>query len=88
MVFGQTEACGFISQTHLDDAAEDKGATLGHPSRRRGPGRRPGTGALVARGAVGELEVRGPNVMAGYHELPEETAGAISPAGGCAPGTW
>ena len=31
VVFGQTEACGFISQTHLDDSAEDKGATLGRP---------------------------------------------------------
>ena len=39
VVFGQTEASGFISQTHLDDTAEDKGATLGVPL--------PGVGARV-----------------------------------------
>lgn len=31
VVFGQTEACGFISQTALDDRAEDKAGTLGRP---------------------------------------------------------
>ena len=81
-MFGQTEACGFISQTHLDDAAEDKGATLGRPL----PGVEarvvdPDSGAAVGRGEVGELEVRGPNVMAGYHDLPEESAAAIGPGG-------
>jgi fatty-acyl-CoA synthase len=82
VVFGQTEACGFISQTHLDDAAEDKGATLGQPLP--GVGARvvdPESGAPVGRGEVGELEVRGANVMAGYHDLPEESAAAIGPGG-------
>ena len=82
VVFGQTEACGFISQTHLDDSAEDKGETLGRPLP--GVGARvvdPARGVPVARGAVGELEVRGPNVMAGYHELPEASAEAIGPDG-------
>lgn len=31
----------------------------------------------VPAGEVGELVVRGPNVMVGYHNLPEETAGAL-----------
>jgi fatty-acyl-CoA synthase len=82
VVFGQTEACGFISQTHLDDSAEDKGETLGRPLP--GVGARvvdPATGVAVARGAVGELEVHGPNVMAGYHELPEDSADAVGPGG-------
>jgi fatty-acyl-CoA synthase len=82
VVFGQTEASGFISQTHLDDAAPDKGETLGVPLP--GVGARvvdPDSGAPVHRGEVGELEVQGPNVMAGYHELPEETAAAIRPGG-------
>jgi fatty-acyl-CoA synthase len=82
VVFGQTEASGFISQTHLDDAAQDKGATLGIPLP--GVSARvvdPDSGAVVGRGEVGELEVRGPNVMAGYHDLPEETLAATRPGG-------
>jgi fatty-acyl-CoA synthase len=80
VVFGQTEASGFISQTHLDDSAHDKGATLGTPL----PGVsarvvHPDSGVAVPRGEVGELEVRGPNVMAGYHDLPQDTAAALRP---------
>jgi fatty-acyl-CoA synthase len=79
VVFGQTEASGFISQTELDDADEEKAATLGRPL----PGVEvrvvdPGTATEVSAGQVGELEVRGPNVMAGYHDLPVE---ALSPDG-------
>jgi len=82
IVFGQTEASGFISQTHLDDAPEDKAASLGVPLP--GVSARvvdPASGAVVPCGAVGELEVRGPNVMAGYHELPEATAASFRAGG-------
>jgi fatty-acyl-CoA synthase len=82
VVFGQTEACGFISQTELDDPDEEKAATLG----RALPAVEvrvvePGTDTVLPGGVVGELEVRGPNVMAGYHDLPVETAEAVSPDG-------
>jgi len=82
IVFGQTEASGFISQTHLDDDPEDKAATLGVPLP--GVSTRvvdPDSGAVLPCGVVGELEVRGPNVMAGYHELPDATAAALRPGG-------
>jgi fatty-acyl-CoA synthase len=86
--FGQTETCGFISQTHLDDSAEDKASTLGQPLPRvearvvatsLTPGAAAGT--VVERGDVGELEVRAPFVMDGYHEMPEATEAAFSEGG-------
>jgi fatty-acyl-CoA synthase len=82
VVFGQTEASGFISQTELDDDAEDKALTLGHPlphidARVVDPA----TGTTVPTGEVGELQVRGFNVMTGYHGLPEETAEAVADGG-------
>jgi fatty-acyl-CoA synthase len=82
VVFGQTEASGFISQTELDDADEAKAATLGRPL----PGVEvrvvdPDTDQIVSAGVFGELQVRGPTVMAGYHGLPVETAEALSPDG-------
>jgi fatty-acyl-CoA synthase len=82
VVFGQTEASGFISQSELDDSDEEKAATLGRPL----PGVEtrvvdPDSGTVVSPGVVGELEVRGPNVMVGYHDLPDETAEAFSADG-------
>lgn len=41
----------------------------------------PGTGTEVAPGEAGELQVRGPQVMAGYHGRPEATAAALAPGG-------
>jgi fatty-acyl-CoA synthase len=40
-----------------------------------------GTGALHGLEAVGELAVRGPNVMAGYHRMPAETRRSFTPEG-------
>ncbi|MGW3615846.1 acyl-CoA synthetase [Micromonospora arida] len=38
-------------------------------------------GAVLPAGAVGEIEVAGPNVFPGYHELPEATAEAFTADG-------
>jgi long-chain acyl-CoA synthetase len=38
-------------------------------------------GAVVASGEIGELHVRGPNVMRGYYRAPDLTAKAIDPDG-------
>ncbi|MDJ0858544.1 MAG: malonyl-CoA synthase [Dinoroseobacter sp.] len=37
----------------------------------------PETGAVVAQGEVGSLEVRGPNVFQGYWQMPEKTAAEL-----------
>jgi len=78
IVFGQTECSGFVSQTYLDDAPEIIESTLGSPLD--GVDVRvvdPATGEIVETGVRGELEVRGPNVMSGYHQCPEASADAF-----------
>ncbi len=80
--FGQTETCGFISQTHLDDSAQDKATTLGQPLpsvEARVVDRM--AGEVVPCGEVGELQVRSPFVMAGYHDMPDATDEAFAPGG-------
>ena len=80
IVFGMTECSGFVSQTLLEDTPEDIAETIGPPL----PGVEtrvvdPNTGEDVQRGDVGELLVRGYNVMAGYHDEPDATAAAFAP---------
>ena len=78
IVYGQTEASGIITQTKPTDSPEDRGETIGQPL----PHAEvkivdPTTGDIVSPGAIGELCVRGYQVMAGYFEMPEATAQAI-----------
>jgi fatty-acyl-CoA synthase len=82
IVFGSTECSPLITQTGLDDAPEDRAGTLGQPV--------PRTEVMVcdpidhepvAPGMVGELCVRGYQVMAGYHGDPDATAAAIDADG-------
>ena len=82
IVFGMTECSGFVSQTLLDDTPDDIAETIGPPL----PGIEtrvvdPQTGDDVAVGEVGELLVRGYNVMAGYHDQPAATTDAFAPGG-------
>ncbi len=78
--YGLTEA-GTASGTSAADDAEAVASTVGRP--------RPGFevrivaegGAEAAPGQEGEVVLRGPSVMAGYLDDPEETATVLSPDG-------
>ena len=77
--YGLTEA-GTASATSPEDDPETVATTVGRPR----PGfelRLTDQGAEVPAGEPGEIELRGPTVMAGYLDDPEATAQALSPAG-------
>jgi long-chain acyl-CoA synthetase len=77
--YGVTECSPNIAQTKVGEYRTDTSVGLVLPSvevRFVGSDQKP-----VAEGEVGELWVRGPNVMKGYYHAPEETAAAINPEG-------
>ncbi len=73
VAYGLTEATGVVTMTRPGDPLELVCETIGAPVEgievRVSPAGPPGT--------VGELEVRGPTVMAGYLDAPEATAAAV-----------
>lgn len=82
IAYGLTETGPTVTVTRFDDAADRRTTTVGRPI--------PGvevkvvdlkTGGLHGPEAVGELAVRGPNVMRGYHRMPAETERSITPEG-------
>lgn len=79
--YGMTETSPVSTQTGLDDPLELRVGTVGrvHPHVEIKIVD-PGTGALVPRGAPGELCTRGYSVMLGYWKNPEATATAIDAA--------
>jgi len=82
IAYGLTETGPTVSVTRFSDAEEKRFTTVGRPL--------PGvevkavdfvTGALHGPEAVGEIAVRGPNVMQGYARMPGETARSFTPEG-------
>ncbi|MFE2727624.1 beta-ketoacyl synthase N-terminal-like domain-containing protein, partial [Kitasatospora sp. NPDC059327] len=74
--YGSTETCGSITINWPTGARVDGSCGLPVP----GLGVRlvhPETGVDVAAGEQGEVWVKGPSVMRGYHNRPEETAAAF-----------
>ena len=75
--FGQTESTALVTVNYPDASFETIARTVGQPL--------PGVelqivspdGTVLPAGESGELLVRGPNVMQGYFEEPEETAATI-----------
>ncbi|MDH6554372.1 acyl transferase domain-containing protein/acyl-CoA synthetase (AMP-forming)/AMP-acid ligase II/acyl carrier protein [Streptomyces sp. SAI-041] len=74
--YGSTETCGMIAVMRLDEPRPD--GSCGPPV----PGMDvrivdPGLGTDVADGDEGEIWVRGPSLMSGYHKHTEETEAAL-----------
>jgi fatty-acyl-CoA synthase len=80
--YGMTETSPVSTQTALDDPLEKRVSTVGrvHPHVEVKIVD-PGTGAVVPRGASGELCTRGYGVMLGYWRNEEATRAAIDAAG-------
>jgi long-chain acyl-CoA synthetase len=86
-VYGLTETTGGVVQLDPDD--HDPDGPREHLLRSAGRPRPwmelrivdPVSGRELPSGAVGEVWMRGPNVMAGYANRPEETAAALTPDG-------
>jgi fatty-acyl-CoA synthase len=80
--YGQTEASPIVTQVRLDDSPEVKAGTVGRPlPQTEVKIVDPASGATVACDAVGEMCVRGFQVMRGYYDMPEATATAIDAEG-------
>jgi fatty-acyl-CoA synthase len=82
IAYGLTETGPTVSMTRRGDPADRREQTVGQPI--------PGvdvkvvdvaTGSLHGPEAVGELAVKGTNVMLGYHRMPGETARVLTPEG-------
>jgi len=75
--YGSTEACGKIAIERLDDPRQDpsRGFPLLVLDVRITD---PSTGAEAGDGDEGEIWVRGPGLMAGYHNRPDATAEAFT----------
>jgi acyl-CoA synthetase (AMP-forming)/AMP-acid ligase II len=80
--YGMTETSSAVTRTWWSDPLEVRTTTHGKPL----PDievrvAEPETDAPLPPGAVGEIQVRGYNVMAGYYNKPAETARAFTPDG-------
>ncbi len=79
--YGLTEATALVTLTkvELDEAGEVRhGRTIGRVLDGMTVAVMDEAGALLPPGAVGEIVIRGPNLMAGYHGAPDDTAVALA----------
>jgi fatty-acyl-CoA synthase len=82
IAYGLTETGPTVTVTRFDDPADVREQSVGRPIE--GVEVRvadPNDGSLHGAEAVGELAVRGPNVMAGYHRMPSETKRSFTAEG-------
>ena len=71
--YGMSETAMLTSNPYRTSDGDRRGATVGFPLPGVGLRVRDEHGAAVADGEIGGIEVRGPNVFAGYWRQPEKT---------------
>jgi fatty-acyl-CoA synthase len=78
-IYGQSEAPVTLTCLHKEGHAEagEHRASAGRPWRSIALEVRDPDGVPVPRGQIGEVTVRGPHQMSGYHNLPEATAEVV-----------
>lgn len=79
--FGQTEASPIITSTFGDDSPEVKALSVGRPLPQQDLKIADEGGQPVPIGEVGEICIRGYQVMIGYDGMPDETGEAIDADG-------
>lgn len=78
--YGLTETCG-ATHTENETAFGHREGTVGQPLQMTDSKIVDESGAEVMPGEEGELLVRGPQVMKGYHDMPEATEAAFTERG-------
>jgi len=82
ITYGQTEANGVICQTSPEDTLERQTTSIGRPACHvELKVADPATGAVRPIGDIGEIWVRGYQVMHGYFSLPPGVQDAVNPDG-------
>jgi acyl-CoA synthetase (AMP-forming)/AMP-acid ligase II len=79
--YGLTEAAGSVTATRPDDPPKVISTTAGRPLRSLEVRILDSDGQEVANGEIGEIAVRGPQVLQSYYEDPEATSTALTEDG-------
>jgi malonyl-CoA/methylmalonyl-CoA synthetase len=79
--YGMSETVMLSSNPYRPEDGERRGGTVGFPLPGVGLRIRDDKGQPVATGEIGGIEVRGPNVFAGYWRMPEKTKDEFSADG-------
>jgi malonyl-CoA/methylmalonyl-CoA synthetase len=79
--YGMSETVMLTSNPYRIEDGERRGGTVGRPLPGVGLRIVDDAGASVAAGGIGHIQVRGPNVFAGYWRMPEKTREEFSADG-------